>query len=89
MCVLYDFGMGVLQRVGENHITRMQFWVWGRKKERNEILKPPSVPDSFMDGYVIGMTAHSLPIKGQHLKQQNILLCQWKARIQEEKKNTN
>lgn len=26
-----------------------------------------------MDGYVIGMTANSSPIEGQHLKQQNIL----------------
>lgn len=39
-----------------------------------------------MDGYVIGMAAHSSPIKGQHLKQQNISLFEWKARIHEKKK---
>lgn len=41
-----------------------------------------------MDGYVIGMTAHSSPIKSQHLKQQNILLFEWKARIHEKKNLT-
>lgn len=40
-----------------------------------------------MDGYVIGMAAHSSPIKGQHLKQQNISLFEWKARIHEKKKS--
>lgn len=40
-----------------------------------------------MDGYVIGVTAHSSPIEGQHLKQQNILLFKWKARSHEKKKN--
>lgn len=34
-----------------------------------------------MDGYVIGMTAHSSPIEGQHLKQQNTSLFERKARI--------
>lgn len=34
-----------------------------------------------MDGYVIGMATHSSSIEGQHLKQQNISLCGWKARI--------
>lgn len=34
-----------------------------------------------MDGYVIDMAAHSSSIEGQHLKQQNIILCEWKARI--------
>lgn len=85
ICVLYDFGMGSLQRVGKSHITGMYNWVWGGA---NEILKLLSVPDSFMDGYVIGMTAHSSSIEGQHLKQQNIVLCEWKARIHKKKNLT-
>lgn len=65
----------------------MHNWVLGRNKT-NEILKLASVPDGFMDGYVIGMTAHSSPIEGQHLKQQNIVLLEWKARIHGEKNQT-
>lgn len=53
----------------------MHNWVLGRNKT-NEFLKLASVPDGFMDGYVIGMTAHSSPIEGQHLKQQNIVLLE-------------
>ena len=49
------------------------------KKQKNLFfgwrgLKVQPVPDSFMDGYVIGMAAHSSSIEGQHLKQQNISL---------------
>lgn len=40
-----------------------------------------------MYGYVIGMTAHSSSIESQHLKQQNIILCEWKARIHKKKKS--
>lgn len=39
-----------------------------------------SVPESFMDGRVIGMAAHAALIEGQNLKQQNSKLCGWKAR---------
>lgn len=39
------------------------------------------VPDGFIDGCVIGMTTHAAPVKGQHLKQQNISLCGWKASV--------
>lgn len=39
-----------------------------------------------MYGYVIGMTAHSSSIESQHLKQQNIVLCEWKARIHKKRK---
>lgn len=84
ICVLYDFGMGSRQRVSKSHIKGMYncvlFFFGG-----GEILKLLSVPDSFMDGYVIGMTAHSSSIEGQHLKQQNIVLCEWKARIHKKK----
>lgn len=62
---------------------RMASLSWGIKKKKLNIkaLKVQWVPDSFMDGYVIGMAAHSSSIEGQHLKQQNISLCGCKARI--------
>lgn len=44
-----------------------------RDLEKNK--KVQSLPDSFMDGYVIGMTTHTSSIEGEHLKQQNISLC--------------
>lgn len=59
----------------KKHVIGMHNWVLGRNKT-NEILKLASVPDGFMDGYVIGMAAHSSPIEGQHLKQQNIVLLE-------------
>lgn len=64
-------------------VTNAQMGLRNERKE--EMLEQPLVPDSFMDGYVIRMAAHSSPIEGQHLNKQNILLCGCKARIQEKK----
>lgn len=58
----------------DSGVGKMWFFWW-------QSLKMQFVPDSFIDGCVIGMAAHSSSIEGQHLKQQNISLCGWKARI--------
>lgn len=44
-----------------------------------KIFKVFPVPDGVIDSYVIGMAAHAASIEGQHLKQQNMSLCGWKA----------
>lgn len=46
-----------------------------------KIFKVFPVPDGVIDSYVIGMAAHAASIEGQHLKQQNMSLCGWKARV--------
>lgn len=72
--VFYDCGAGRSKshNIPEDAIFNLRDL---ENKKKNQSLKVPSVPDSFMNGYVIGMTAHSSSIEGQHLKQQNISLC--------------
>lgn len=71
VCVLDYFG--ILGCVDESDKCTNGREEW--KKKWTVMLERPLVPDSFMDGYVIGMAAHSSPIEGQHLNKQNILLC--------------